>query len=88
MYVLEGSRLGGAVLARRVADNPDAACRKATRYLRHGERQGLWASFLAMFDASPHVRDNEAAVIAGALAAFAMFAGATGDGGSINGILA
>lgn len=79
LYVLEGSRLGGAVLAGRVANNVDADCRGATRYLRHGERRGLWASFVAAFDASEHVRDNPDEVIGGALTAFDLFARATDD---------
>lgn len=50
LYVTEGSRLGGAVLARRVLHNADARCRAATRYLRHGEGMRFWPSFLAAFE--------------------------------------
>lgn len=73
MYVLEGSRLGGAVLARRVLGNDDPGCRTATSYLRHGERLGLWASFVAAFDASDTVRDNRDEVVAAARDAFDLF---------------
>jgi len=73
MYVLEGSRLGGAVLARRVLANPDPDCRAATRYLRHGEGLKLWPSFVAAFTASPIVDDHRDAVIASALRTFDMF---------------
>ena len=73
MYVLEGSRLGGAVLARRVLASPSAACRSATRYLRHGEGQRLWSAFVAAFDNSPVVRDALDDVVRGALAAFDLF---------------
>lgn len=79
LYVLEGSRLGGAVLARRVAASPDARCREATRYLRHGERRRFWPSFVAMFDALPLVADHIDEVITGARAAFDLFADATPD---------
>ncbi len=50
LYVLEGSRLGGAVLASRVRANPDARCRDAVRYLRHGQGARLWPTFLQAFD--------------------------------------
>ncbi len=73
MYVLEGSRLGGAVLARRVQDNPDPLCRTATRYLRHGQGLGLWPSFVAALEAAPAVQDEPDAVIASAMAAFDLF---------------
>ncbi len=73
MYVLEGSRLGGAVLARRVEANDDPACRGATRYLRHGAGQGLWPSFVAALDAAGCVADDITACIAGAARIFALF---------------
>ncbi len=73
MYVLEGSRLGGAVLARRVDANEDPACRGATRYLRHGVGQGLWPSFVSALDAAECVADDLAACIAGAAQTFALF---------------
>lgn len=78
MYVLEGSRLGGAVLARRVADNPDAACRDATRYLTHGHGLRLWPTFVAAFDRSAVVGDNLDAVTASAGATFDRFDAAAG----------
>jgi len=73
LYVLEGSRLGGAVLARRVQDNPDPLCRAATRYLRHGEGLRLWPGFVAALEAAPVVQDDPDTVIASALAAFDLF---------------
>jgi heme oxygenase len=47
LYVLEGSRLGGAVLRRRLhAARPGAPC----AYLSHGADQQLWPSFVAWLD--------------------------------------
>jgi heme oxygenase len=76
MYVLEGSRLGGAILAQRVEAGPDATCRAATSYLRHGDGQRLWPTFVAAFDAAPAVNDDFDAVVAGARRTFSMFAAA------------
>jgi len=73
LYVLEGSRMGGAVLAARVRGNTDACCRLATRYLLHGAGQGLWPSFLAALEDSGSVRDDIDAAVAAALATFAVF---------------
>jgi heme oxygenase len=72
LYVLEGSRLGAAMLTKRLAGHPSAGVRRATRYLRHGE-SGFWASFLAALEKSDAARRNPAAVVAGARTAFAMF---------------
>jgi heme oxygenase len=77
-YVLEGSRMGGAVLARQVEANTDPDCRAATRYLRHGAGQGLWPSFLAALEASDPVRADPDAAVAAASATFAAFAEAAG----------
>ena len=76
MYVLEGSRLGGAILAQRVEAGPDARCRAATTYLRHGQGQRLWPSFVAAFDAAEAVNDDFDEVVAGALQTFKMFGAA------------
>lgn len=73
MYVLEGSRLGGAVLARRVSANPDPLCREATRYLRHGSGLKLWPSFVCKLEAAECVRANLDGAVAGALTTFAQF---------------
>ena len=72
LYVLEGSRLGAAMLTKRLAAHPSARVRGATRYLRHGE-SGFWASFLAVLEKSEAARRNPAAVVAGARTAFALF---------------
>jgi len=72
-YVLEGSRLGGAVLLRRALAGADPAIGAATSYLRHGQGQGLWASFLDLLEASAPARDAPDGVVEGASVAFAAF---------------
>ena len=73
LYVMEGSRLGGAVLAKRVFDGAPAALLSA----RHDP--GEWRAFLRTLDArgvgqSPEWHD---AVAAGASACFALYATAS-----------
>ncbi|MFG1396177.1 biliverdin-producing heme oxygenase [Roseixanthobacter pseudopolyaromaticivorans] len=50
LYVLEGSRLGSAVLLRRAGGLHGAA----TRFLAHGRHERLWASFLPVLEAVSH----------------------------------
>lgn len=75
LYVLEGSRLGGAVLAGRVANNPDERCRAATHYLRHGHGARLWPTFLLAFDDMAVTSLQFERVIAGAREVFSLFTG-------------
>lgn len=52
MYVLEGSRLGGQVIARAVRDAPDIGARNATYFAGSGSATGLgWRDFLARMEA-------------------------------------
>lgn len=74
LYVLEGSRLGGAVLAGRVRANPDAHCRDAIRYLRHGQGARLWPVFLLALDCEPVTNVEFERIVAGALETFSLFA--------------
>jgi heme oxygenase len=74
LYVLEGSRLGGRILARGVHAHPDPHVRSATRYLRHGENDRFWLSFLSALEASQATRCAISDAVAGAQAAFTMFA--------------
>ena len=74
LYVLEGSRLGAAYLVRIVAASVDPRVRGATHYLRHGEGQGLWRSFLARLERESVSADDEHRMIVSAQQAFAMFA--------------
>jgi heme oxygenase len=71
LYVLEGSRLGAKILLPNLAGHFPAL-----RYLRHGEGQPLWPSFLKRLESSGAVRRSPDGAVAGAHAAFAWF-GAT-----------
>ncbi|MEO5659021.1 MAG: biliverdin-producing heme oxygenase [Polaromonas sp.] len=73
MYVLEGSRVGGAVLAARLRSHPGPHCREATRYLLHGNGLRLWPSFVALLNSSPHVLADIDTVLASALRTFELF---------------
>lgn len=73
LYVLEGSRLGAKLLLSELLARGGARVRAATRYLRHGEGQRLWQSFLAHLESSQPARACPAETIAGARAAFALF---------------
>lgn len=80
LYVLEGSKLGGRMLARRVMTSPDPQVRAAASFL-HGHEPGGWARFVAVLDAYPAVPARLGALRAGADAAFALFrAAALADG--------
>jgi heme oxygenase len=76
LYVLEGSRLGAKILARQAQASADPRIRAATRYLRHGEGQRLWPSFVARLEASAATARAPHEAVAGALAAFALFGAA------------
>ena len=69
LYVLEGSRLGGAVLAR-------AAGPGASRFLTHGAGQGLWPRLLPVLEAGLAAPAARAAALDAARATFAAFAAA------------
>jgi len=73
LYVLEGSRLGGQVLRRRVLAGPDPACRAATSYLSHGIGRHPWPDFVHALDTSPYGLADPASVVDGALDAFLLF---------------
>jgi heme oxygenase (biliverdin-IX-beta and delta-forming) len=66
-YVLEGSRLGGALLARSVpAEGPRA-------YLGAAQPHGAWRAFLGALDAALATDDDIATAIRSARAVFALF---------------
>jgi heme oxygenase len=73
LYVLEGSRHGTRQLARAALTSRSPVVRSATRYLRQGEAQRLWPSFVAQLEASPAVRSDPAGAARGATAAFSAF---------------
>ena len=76
MYVLEGSRLGAKVLARRASSSADPVVAGATAYLRHGAGLHLWPSFLAILERHRTALHDDDAVIAAARRGFALFAAA------------
>jgi heme oxygenase len=76
LYVLEGSRLGAALLASRMPKYPSERAGMATRYLKHGAGQGLWPSFLEHLEAAQSVRSAPHEAVSGAQSAFAAFAAA------------
>jgi len=73
LYVLEGSRLGGKLLLRRVLGNADPQVRRATRYLAHGSDSALWSSFVGRLEVSEAVNRAPDEAIAGAREAFSLF---------------
>lgn len=78
LYVLEGSRLGGTVILRRVLAGPDASLHDHVRFLRHGEGLRLWPSFAAWLAADEAAQADRIGAVAGARFAFAAFAAAQG----------
>lgn len=82
-YVLEGSRLGGAVLLRRALGGPHSMPSTATEYLRHGAGSGLWQSFLATIEAAGFNTADLAKMTAGAVLAFGAFENAARTGKSM-----
>jgi len=73
LYVLEGSRLGGALLLRRARKNSDVRVQQATRYLDHGSGRHFWQSFLARLEDSAAVARAHEEAVAGARAIFSLF---------------
>ena len=67
LYVLEGSRFGGAVLARRVANG------LPTRYLAAPSNPGLWRALISALDRELRTPQTMAAAIGAASAVFRMF---------------
>lgn len=72
LYVVEGSKLGGRVLHRRVVTSPDPEVRGVTGFLGHRHERG-WPGFLTVLDAVPPDAQAWAGLRAGAWAAFAAF---------------
>ncbi|BDA86434.1 hypothetical protein Sa4125_39760 [Aureimonas sp. SA4125] len=72
LYVLEGSRLGGGMLARRVGPDLPRAFLGAT-HLR-----GEWRTLLAALDAAGETEAAQAAMVSGARFVFNLYAEAAG----------
>lgn len=49
-YVIEGSRLGAAVLSQRMRASRDPAVPRAMRFIDHGRAEGLWRAFAARLE--------------------------------------
>jgi heme oxygenase len=77
MYVLEGSRLGARVLSKLAASSSDPRVARATAYLRHGEGQHLWPTFLEALERHAATLNDEDSAIEGARRAFELFAEAS-----------
>jgi len=72
MYVLEGSRLGGLVLARRVRKSGNARCQSATQYLAH-DGGVSWRSFLDRLETLQFTEVETQAALAAAIEIFRLF---------------
>jgi heme oxygenase len=73
MYVLEGSRLGARVILRQIRASGVCSVTGATAYLRHGDGQPLWPSFLAELERHGAALSEWTNVAQGAYLAFDMF---------------
>ena len=74
---LAGEKAWADRLARMASESRDPVVRNATRYFRHGERLGLWRSFLERLEASRIVREHPERAERGALNAFGAFEAAS-----------
>ena len=77
-YVLEGSRLGGRILHRRVLASPDPRVRAIVEFLGHQHERG-WPRFLDRLNAAPPDAQVLAALRSGAEIAFSAFHTAARD---------
>ena len=72
-YVLEGSRLGAAVLRRAVHGSPDPRVRASSRFLDHGQGQDLWRRFQVRLEDALDTEPRRAAAGLAACWAFDAF---------------
>lgn len=70
LYVLEGSRLGGNVLAREVRRSSDETVRQATSFLDHQAGPGAWTQFRKLLNESATAAEE---LLQGAEQTFACF---------------
>ncbi|WP_296323548.1 biliverdin-producing heme oxygenase [Reyranella sp.] len=73
LYVLEGSRLGGRLLAKRAFGNANPQVRAATSYLGHGAGADFWRAFLQRLEESDAVAAAPERTMLGAREAFGLF---------------
>lgn len=71
LYVLEGARLGHAVLLRQLPQ--DAPTRGATAFLSHGQGERLWGAFLAVLAGHAPTQAGRERMVAAARRTFAAF---------------
>ncbi|MCY7399060.1 MAG: biliverdin-producing heme oxygenase [Sphingomonas bacterium] len=85
IYVLEGSRLGGRILAKRVERGGNARCRSATEYLRH-DGGVSWRSFLDRLHTLELSELETEAALAASIKIFRLFERAVADVAASGGI--
>ncbi|MDQ0326034.1 heme oxygenase [Rhodopseudomonas julia] len=86
-YVLEGSRLGAKILTRDILADAGPRMRVASRFLRHGEGQQLWPSFVVRLEGSQAVQDAPDEAVKGAETVFALFDAAARSVAQADGVL-
>ncbi len=81
-YVLEGSRLGGAMLRKQVMAAEDPVIRLASRFLNHGNGENLWLSFNDTLKNARLDEAERAVMVDSAVRSFALFETAAPEAGS------
>lgn len=75
LYVAEGSTLGGAVIARALAKNPNLNITEFNFYGCYGELTGeRWKNFIIASEQAAGRQNNDEAIVAGAVKGFEYFA--------------
>nr|WP_321986283.1 biliverdin-producing heme oxygenase [uncultured Lichenicoccus sp.] len=72
-YVLEGSRLGGALLRKQVMAAEDPVIRLASRFLNHGNGENLWLSFNDTLKEAKLDEAERTEMVNSAIRSFALF---------------
>ncbi|WP_428376389.1 biliverdin-producing heme oxygenase [Lichenicoccus sp.] len=72
-YVLEGSRLGGALLRKQVLAAEDPVIRLASRFLNHGNGENLWLTFNDTLKEAQLDEAARAVMVDSAVRSFALF---------------
>lgn len=75
-YVLEGSRLGARYLLGAVEASGDPRVRASTAFLRHGQGERFWPTFVAILNTKLASQSDFDIAVRGAEAAFGVFAAA------------
>ena len=72
-YVLEGSRLGGALLRKQLMAAEDPVIRLASRFLNHGNGENLWLSFNDTLKEAKLDEPARVVMVDSAIRSFALF---------------